>query len=285
MKREMLRVVLVCTLLLTFVSPRAFAARDAGGGLTKAEMREARAAAVAFSERLEGTRDFAAVVRETYADGFMSHYLKREARWAAGSTEAGSKVETFMLEGVPGLDFRVSLAARDDDEHWPRLYAAANDMMHFFFLAFLSKHRLGGSDGPGESDADAELREVYPPEVFKVLDSNPVLANFLKSKGREVEVETAEDLRAVTETMEEAARLARAAAPARPSSSPLLEENLSLLKSVQAKADVTLVEDEEVFGYPKGTRLFRVFASAGYDLLLIKEGGMMKVAWATFPHD
>jgi hypothetical protein len=283
MKRGLLRVVLVCALPLSFMPTRAFAARDAGGGVTKGEEAEARAAASVFSKRLEETRDFAAVVREMYAERFMSHYLKRSARWAAGSTAAGSKVESFMLEGVPALGFRLSLAARVEDEHWPRLYAAANDMMRFGFLAYLSPHRLGESDEPGQSGGDAEFLEAYPPEVFKVLDSNPVLANFLKTKGREAEVETAGDLRAVTETMEEAARLTRAAA--RPSSGPTFEENMRWLKSAESKLDVTLVEDEEAFGYPKGTRPFRVFASSGYELLLLKEGGRMKVAWAAFPHD
>lgn len=283
MKRELLRVVLICTLALTFISPRVVAAQGAGGGVTKEETAEAHSAASVFSKRLEETRDFAPVVREMYAEDFMSHYLKGQARWATGAVEGVPKIETFMLEGVPALHFKVSLAARVEDEHWPRLYAASNDMMHFGFLAYLSKHRLGESDAPGQSGGDAEFLEAYPPEVFKVLDSNPVLANFLKSKGREVEVETAEDLRAVTETMEEAARLTRAAA--RPSSSPLLEENMRLLKSAESKTDVSLVENEEAFGYTKGTRLFRVFASAGYELFLLKEGGRMKVAWATFPHD
>lgn len=285
MKKELLRVVLICTLVLTFVSPRAFAAQDAGGGVTKEEEAEVRATASVFSKRLEETRDFAAVVREMYAEDFMSHYLKGQVRWAAGSTDAGSKIETFMLEGVPALHFKLSLAARVDDEHWPRLYAAANDMMHFGFLAYLSKRKLGELDEPEQSGDEAEFLEAYPPEVFKVLDSNPVLTNFLKMKGREGEVETAEDLRAVTETMEQAARLTREAATARPSSSPLLEENMRWLKSAESKLDVTLVENEEAFGYTKDTRLFNIFTSAGYDLFLVKEGGRMKVAWATFPHD
>src|ERR1044072_4523580 len=78
---------------------------------------------------------------------------------------------------------------------------------------------------------------------------------------------------------------ARASALARLSSSRLLEENMRLLKSAESKLDGSPVEDKEAFGYPKGTRIFRIFASAGYELFLVKEGGALKVAWATFPHD
>jgi hypothetical protein len=284
MKKELFGIILSCALLLTFISPSALAAQDASLKLTKAEESEAREVAAAFSDRLAGTRDFASVVREMYAEGFMARYLKRAARWAAGSSEAGPKADSFMLEGVPALDFKSGLAADADDENWPRLYAAANDVMRFGFLMYLSKKSLKELDESEDFDESA-LFDVYPPEALRVLDANPALANFLKRKGRGVEVETPEDLRSVTLAMEEAARLTRASLDKRLSSSALLEENMSMLKSAQAKMGVTLVEDEEALGYTKGTRLFRVFASAGYDLLLVKEGGKMKVAWATFPHD
>lgn len=36
----------------------------------------------------------------------------------------------------------------------------------------------------------------------------------------------------------------------------------------------------EEFGYPEGTRLFKVFAPTAYNLILVSEGGRMKIVWA-----
>src|SRR5215212_3162646 len=111
MKRELLRVVLICTSVLAFVSPRAFAAQDARGRVTKEEEAEAREVASAFMNRLFETHDFAAVVGELYVSDYMPRFLGSEY---AGRGHAPDS--TFMLEGVPSLSFDRRLAAHADDE-------------------------------------------------------------------------------------------------------------------------------------------------------------------------
>ena len=59
-----------------------------------------------------------------------------------------------------------------------------------------------------------------------------------------------------------------------------------MLKAASARTPVELLpSDEDLLGYPKGTRLFRVFAPIGYNLILVKDGGSMKIVWANMPED
>jgi hypothetical protein len=255
-------------------------ARQAGrAAMTKEEEREAREVAAAFTNKLADTRDFAPVVRELYADDFMRRYLKHEL-------DAGPHADSasFLLDGVPAISFREALAKRSDSEYWPRFYIAAQTFLHFSFLSLYSKKslkELGEADDLDERD----ILDVYPPEVVKLLDSNPTLANFLVKKGRPVDVETVDDLRAVTVTLEEAVRLTRQHLDEHLTKGTRLAENLRMMQAAAAQTEVELLTDEEFLGYPKGTRFFKVFAPIGYDLILVKDGGAMKIVWATVPHD
>ena len=284
MKRDVSKAGLSSALLLTLLLAQGASpvwARQAGrGGVTKEEERQAREVAAAFTRRLIETHDFAPVVRELYAGDFMSRYLKEEL-------DSGPHPEsaTFMLSGVPALSFREALAARADSEYWPRLYVAAQTFLHFGFLSLYSKKTLKELGEPDKFD-QRDLLDVYPPEAVKLLDGNPTLANFLLMKGRPVDVETVDDLRAVTVTLEEAVRLTRAHLDERLAKGTYFARNLRLMEAVSARTEVELLPPGgDAWGYPEGTRLFKVFAAVGYDLILVKEGGSMKVVWASVPSD
>lgn len=283
MKRDALKgglsSALLSILLLAQFGAPARAAQASGRGVTKEEGRRAREVAAAFTDRLIETRDFAPVVRELYAGDFMSRYLKRES---AGQARAGSK--TFMLEGVPALSFKESLAAHADDEYWPRLYVAAQTFLHFSFLSLYSRRSLKELGGADDLDSQ-EILDVYPPEVFKLFDSNPTLANFLMKKGPPVDVGTTDELRAVTVTLEEAVRLTRARLDERLAKGSHLAENLRLMKAAAARTKVELLTEGEFMGYPPGTRFFKLFTPVGYSLILVEDGGAMKVVWASVPSD
>jgi hypothetical protein len=285
MKRDVLKVRLTSALLLILLLAQGAVparARQAGrGGVTKEEEREARETAAAFTRRLLETHDFAPVVKELYVGDFMARYLKHESD--AGPHSESAK---FMLEGVPALSFREALAARGDSEYWPRLYVAAQTFMHFGFLSILSKKSLKEAFG-GEGGFDQkDMLDVYPPEAVKVLDGNPTLANFLLMKGRPVDVKTADDLRAVTVTLEEAVRLTRAHLDERLAKGGHLAENLRMMEEAAARTQVELLPlDGDFVGYPEGTRLFKVFTPAFYQLILVKDGGAMKVVWASVPSE
>lgn len=281
MKRDALKAGLSSALLLILLLAQFGAPARAAqaSGVTKEEERRAREVAAAFTDRLIETRDFAPVVRELYAGDFMSRYIKWES---AGQARAGS--ETFMLEGVPALSFKESLAAHADDEYWPRLYVAAQTFLHFSFLSLYSRRSLEDIGGADDLDSQ-EILGVYPPQVFKLFDANPTLANFLMKKGRPVDVGTTDELRAVTVTLEEAVRLTRARLDEHLAKGTHLAENLRLMKAAAARTKVELLTEGEFMGYPPGTRFFRVFAPVGYSLILVEDGGAMKVVWASVPSD
>ena len=274
MKRVLSRVVLACALALTFFSPRVAAAQDTDERVTKEEEAEAREVASAFFERLFETHDFAAVVGELYVSDYMPRHFR--SRLAVNERAADS---TFMLDGVPSLSFDSRLAAHADDEHWPRLFVAANNFMHYGFVSMFSRKDMEEMGDP-EKIADADMLAAFPPEAVEVLGANPSLANFIRKKGDDVDVLTLEELRAVTEGMEKAERLTRAGFDERVPATEKLERNLAMLRALPAREDVSLVADAEAFGYPEGTRLFRVFAPVCYNLILVREGERLKIVWA-----
>lgn len=274
--KKVLRVALVLTL-----SPAGAAARQApAGGVTRGEEAEARATAAAFTERLEATRDFAEVARELYADDFMSRQLKGLSDW---SKRAQSN--DFMLEGIPSLTFERSLAAKADVEDWKRVRLAADNLFYFMFLSLLANLSPEELDNPEKYD-ERVLLGVFPPEAVGALKANPALANFLKKEGGEVVIRTPEELRAAAAALEEAVRLTRPRLAESLAKGRHLEANLHTFGEGLARDEVKLAEGEaEAAGYPEGTRLFLVFAPNAYILLLVKQGGAMKIVYAGLPHD
>jgi hypothetical protein len=271
---------LALALVLTFFLAGAAAAQPTAGGVTREEAAEAHAMAAAFAERLRASQDFAVVARELYADDFMSRQLKELSDWS-------KRVETndFMLPGIPSLTFERALAAKANIEDWKRVRFAADNLMHFMFLSLLAKKSFKNLSDPDKFDEDSVLG-VYPPEAVKVLDANPSAANFLLEKNSEVVVRTPEELRALAATLEEAVRLTRPRLAETLARGKHLDANLRLFSKSLARDEVKLAEGgAENAGYPAGTRLFRVFAPNAYSLLLVREGGALKVVWAGLPSD
>jgi hypothetical protein len=253
------------------------AAQANAGGVTKEDEAAARATAAAFAERLGATRDFAAVARELYAEDFMTRQLKGLTHRAAGPPPTD-----FMLQGIPSLTFGVSLASEAGVEDWKRVRFAADNLLHFVFLSMISSYSLEELGGPEGQDA-RNILGVFPPEAIKVLNANPAAANLLTRKGGEVVVRTPGELRALASALEEAVRLTRPRLAELLSKGKHLEANTRLFKEKLAPDEVKAYDDAEVFGFPKGTRLYTLFAPNGYMLVLVRQGGGMRVAWAGLP--
>ncbi|MET0650539.1 MAG: hypothetical protein ABW208_28350 [Pyrinomonadaceae bacterium] len=265
-------------LLSSFLAHTSAARQAPADKVTREEAAEARATAAAFAERLRATQDFGAVARELYADDFMSRQLKSLNDWAGRV-----QTNTFMLAGVPSLTFERSLAEKAPAEDWRRLRIAADNLLHFMFLSLLARQSFQDLGDPDKYDDRAALG-VFPPEAVKVLGANPSLANFLKKQEDEVVIRTPEELRAVAAALEEAVRLTR----------PRLAESLAQGKHLAANLrlfgegfsrDEVKTADAVAAGYPEGTRLFHVFAPNAYNLLLVRQGGAMKIVWAGLPSD
>lgn len=265
---------------LTLFAAGAAARQSPTGGVTKEEADEARAAAAAFAGRLRETQDFGAVVRELYADDFMSGQLKG----LSGGAKGGGSGE-FMLEGIPSLTFERSLAARAGVEDWKRVRVAADNLLHFTFLSLLSNLSFQDLGEPEKYDKNT-LLGVFPPEAVKALDANPAASNLLLKKGSGVVVRTPEELRALASTLEEAVSLTRPRLAQFLAKGKHLEANLRLMGEGLAREEVRLARGEaDRAGYPEGTRLLRVFAPNAYVLLLVRQGGALKIVHAGLPHD
>jgi hypothetical protein len=85
--------------------------------------------------------------------------------------------------------------------------------------------------------------------------------------------------------MEEAERLTRAGFAVRVRATEKLKQNLAMMRALPPRSDVSLAAHAEEFGYPEGTRLFEVFAPPTYDLILVRDGGRMKIVWAFVADD
>jgi hypothetical protein len=270
---------LALALVLTLLTAGAAAQEAPAGGVTKEEEAEARAAAAAFAERLRASKEFALVARELYADDFMSRQLKGLTRSAEGTPRSD-----FMLQGIPSLTFSSPLASKAEVEDWKRVRFAADDLLHFVFLSMISGYSFEELGGPAGRDA-RNILGVFPPEALKVLNANPASANLLIRKGGEVVVKTPEELRALASALEEAVRLTRPRLAESLAKGTHLEANMRLFKERLAPDAVKAYGDAELFGYPEGTRLYILFAPNGYRLVLVRQGGAMKVVWAGLPSD
>jgi hypothetical protein len=280
MKHGGLKKGLALALVMTLLPAGAASAQAPAGGVTKEEAAEARATAAAFAERLGGSQDFAAVARELYAEDFMSRQLKGISEWSKG---AGAR--DFMLPGIPSLTFDRALAAKADVEDWKRVRLAADNLLHFMFLSLLATHSFEELGDPDKMD-ERSLLGAFPPEAVKVLGANPSAANLLVKKESEVVVKTPEELRALAAALEEAVRLTRPRLAESLAKGKHLDANLRLFGEAFSRDEVKLAEGEAtVAGYPEGTRLFRVYAPNAYSLLLVRQGGAMKVVWAGLPSD
>ena len=267
-------------LALTLSLASAAGRQAPGPGVPQAEEAEARAAAAAFAERLQATRDFAAVARELYADDFMS----RQLRGLSGRSER-ARSNVFMLRGVSSLTFERTLAAGAGVEDWKRVRFAADNLYHFIFLSLLANSSFEQLADPRKSDKSAVLA-VFPPEAVNVLDANPASSNFLSKKGGVTVVKTPEELRALAATLEGAVRLTRPRLAEWLAKGKHLDENLRLFREGLARDEVKSAGVEaEPAGYPEGTRLYRLLAPNGYSLLLVRQGGAMKIVWAGLPSE
>ena len=275
MKRKGLKVCAAAFAVLVLL-PQASAAAAAAqrrDAPTEQEAREARELARVFTERLLKTRDLSSIVRELYVADFMRRQLEELEKSRGGAAPDG-----FMLDGIPALSFKRALLAHPESEHWTRLYVAAHTFLHFGLLSAFSK---GGPPDVSEQG----VRAMYPPEAVRLLGTNPTLANFLVKRGDYVDVSTLEELRAVTETLEEAVRLTRAHLD---KSLPLKLDKLEavlaeLRRDPQALPVETFPVEEGSMGFPPGTRFTSVLTPIGLNLVATRHDGKLKVVMSHLP--
>ena len=248
----------------------ALPAQDQRIEITTAEAGEAREMAFMFSERFLKARDLTSVARDLYLQDFIERYLKFQTKRTSRES-----LTYFDISGVPALSFKTALLSYPKDEHWRRLYIAANNFIYYGFISAIGVKGLTNVDQLKSSD-------LYPRNVAELLSRNPTLANFIEKKSTPVEVGTLNELRDVTTTLEKAnAMMLEYLNKELPLNTTRIDESIASDRknpdSVRLAVDIM---DEEFFDLPKGTRIIRTDSPAGFQLLLVKTGGQMRVLWA-----
>ena len=248
--------------------------------LSADEKREALQLSTTFTKRLSESEDLALVMNELFLPDSVERYLKTERKRAS----AGKDSKIFL---APGLFINAGLLDNAQPEDWRRFYIAANN---FMLLGLVNALRHQGDF------EDFTPTDMYSREVIELLDTNPLLSNFILKKGPMREFKSVEEMRSATATLEQAVGLMRKAssgqarddldkavvqmvlrkaAPSR----QMTEEDLEKARAEVIKPQLE-AGDDAILGFPKGTRLISVYAFPVYELVMVKVNGKLRIAWA-----
>jgi hypothetical protein len=270
---------LPCNLL-----PTVGAQNDRQNVPSEEERRDAEQLSRTFTARLSESQDMALVMNELFLPDSVERFIAIEKKKASGDKDS----DIFL---APGIFINATLLGDAKVEDWRRFYTAANN---FLLLGLINALR---------HDVDFENikpTDLYPREVIELLDTNPMLSNFVQKKGPTRKFKSAEEMRSSAITLEHAAVLMRKAlsapAPGREdlgkafvqmalrkavSSRPMNEGDLERARAELIKPQLEIVDDD-LSGFPKGTRVILVYAFPIYELVLVKVNGRLRIAWAYF---
>jgi hypothetical protein len=246
--------------------------------LGEEEKRDAVQLSLTFTRRLGQTLDMAVVMNELFLADSIERFIAAE-RWKA------SRDKNSYLVFSPGIFVDVSLLETPAREDWRQFYIATNNFMLMGFIhGFLR----------GVDFADIKPADLYPREVIKLLDANPLLSNLIQKKSTIRNFKSFEEMRSATATLDQAVALMRKALPGsvdlekavvqmamRQSSvqRPIKDEDLERARAELIKTQLQ-VADDEFSGFPKGTRVILVPTFSLHELVLVKVDGRLRVAWA-----
>ena len=244
--------------------------KSADPKITKAEMQEAQDLAKNFTLRFIQTKDIKPLLDEFYFSDFIDRYKL----W--GSKEDNKSVNNIF---VPGLSYHYRVISEGSSEDWRKFYIASHN---FILLGFVAS--LGNAKDNPSKEADFDLAKFYSPQVIALLDKNPNLANMIKNEGQQKTIDTADEMRNVTATLEQALAIVRE----KHGSSPLLTINdnelTKVFKKDYFKPHLQLADDEE-FGFPTNTRFLIIKTPIAMQLMLAKEKDKLKIVYATLSLD
>lgn len=289
MKRRSLIVKLLIALLATTttngVAAHARAAQETNDAtkITAEEQREVLAVVEHFERRMQETGDLAPLIVEM----FVPDYAERLRQ------EAINKPLLLMRKGVAEQASREELA---------RYQLAWNNSLYVFGLLIADIESSQATTGEEEEDED-KLINALPPGVLDLFKNDPVLGGLFEEAQKEragenksgagagkigaddeaVEpIQSVEQMRRLTSTLEQATALARKQPGASPVKLPLPVRREGASDEEHRTAERERVNPrawvlgEEFYGYPKDTRIFCANALM-YHLDMVRVGGKLKV--------
>lgn len=232
--------------------------------ISKTEEQETLRIAQLFLQRFEQTRDINPILDEMFVADFSDRLL----------TEPGELSYIFDIEP--------ELAPKIKPAEFRRFYAAMLNEVYLGGLYILSKY-------PPESFESLNEKEVWPPDIWKLLVSNSYLAHIFNEEAEETTasertISNLEQLRSITDTVEKVNALMRKYVDrSRAGQTRHYRENLMDLKQrfegCWMKPGVWIC-DRNCFGFPKGTRLFYICVPPLIHLILARVDGEMKIVAA-----
>jgi hypothetical protein len=246
--------------------------------LSEEEKREAVQLSLTFTRRLSQTLDMAVVMDELFLTDSVERYLAAE-KWKA------SRDKFSHIFFSSGIFVDVGLLERPVLEDWRRFYIATNNFMLLGFIHALRRN---------VDFEDVKPIDLYPREVIKLLDANPMLSNLIQKKSPIRNFKSFDEMRGATATLDQTVALMRTALPGyvdlekavvqmamRQSSvkRPIKEEDLERARAELIKTQLG-VADDEFPGFPQGTRVILVPTFSLHELVLVRVNGRLRVAWA-----
>lgn len=246
--------------------------------LSEGERREAQEMSVTFTRRLSQTLDFGVVMEELFLPDAVERYLAEERKRAANS---GSAYVTLSA----GIFIDVGLLEKATAEDWRKLYIATNNFT-LLGLVYASQQNV--------SFDDIKPSDLYPAEVIKLLDADPILRNLIEKKTDVRNFKSAEEMRRATAVLQQAGAIMRKGLPndtdlektviqmvMRDSSrtQPLDQKELEAARADMAAPKLE-ISDSQYFGFQKNTRMMWVGTFSMLELLVIRRDGKLRIVWA-----
>jgi hypothetical protein len=275
-RRCLLFALLVATLSRSFL-PTVGAQGGNAAALTESEKQEAQKLSVTFTERLGQTMNFSTVIDELFLSDAVERYLAEERKRAAkfGATE---------ITVSPGIFVDPSLLDNATPADWRKLYNATYSFLLLGFVHALQR----------KTDFDnLQAADLYPPEVIRLLDADPLLSNVVKRKSDVRNFASPSEMRAATAVLEQANAMIRKAQPHPVDLEGIVvqmalgnsakqrgisqEQRLRARDSLNPELHIT---DSNYFGFPQGSRMIWVRTFSFLDLLLIRVDGKLRIVWA-----
>ena len=216
-------------------------------------------------QRFEQTRDINPILDELFITDFSDRFLK----------EPGELNYIFDIEP--------ELAPKIKPAEFRQFYAAMLNEVYLSGLYIFSNHSL-------ESFESLNEKEVWPPDVWKLLVSNPYLAPIFNEEAEgnidsDWKISNLEQLRGITDTVEKVnALLRKHVVRSRAGQTRQYQDNLMYLEQnfegCWMKPGVWICDVGNCFGFPKGTRLFYICVPPSIHLTLTRVDGEMKIVAA-----
>ena len=225
---------------------------------TEMETQEVEKVATAFMKRLQETRDLASL-KDLYVDDFIKRKIEFD------------KVKRSSLDPLhnyfgSGFSVNPALLTQGNHHDWRRLYVASVNLKYFLVLSIAS-----GPNAP----KDLEIKKVFPPKVLALFEASPAYGKH--------EIGTLEELRSVINILERASAMMRELFLRNPPEQmPEYKKNMQSWHSSDQEPRIMRlsveVATEEQFGFPKGTRFFKVLTKPWFfEIRLVKTNAGMKI--------